>query len=326
MALRRADRLGVRIITPEDPEWTRQLDDLVTISRDGRQPVDRDTHPPHCLWVRGSLRLDEACDRSVAVVGARASTSYGNHVAGELGYGLAERGWTVVSGGAFGIDAAAHRAALAAGGVTIAILACGIDRPYPLSHTSLFERITDDGLVVSEWPPGADPHRRRFLVRNRVIAALTQGTVVVEANRRSGARFTLGRARLLRRHCLAVPGPVTSAMSAGCHDELRVEGTILVTDAAQVIEAVGRIGADLAPWPERGEASPRDTLTSLQAQVLDGVRPRKALSAEEIAAAAGVSARDARRTLPTLEELGFVVAHGGGYRLVAPGRSEPDGA
>jgi DNA processing protein len=326
MALRRADRLGVRIITPEDPEWTPQLADLETISRDGRAPVDRDTHPPQCLWVRGPLRLDEACDRSVAVVGARASTSYGNHVAGELSYGLAERGWTVVSGGAFGIDAAAHRAALAAGGVTVAVLACGIDRPYPVSHTSLFDRIADEGLLVSEWPPGADPHRHRFLVRNRVIAALTRGTVVVEANRRSGARFTLGRARLLRRHCLAVPGPVTSAMSVGCHDELRTEGTILVTDAAQVIEAVGRIGTDLAPWPERGEASPLDALTALQAQVLDGVRPRKALSAEEIAAAAGVSARDARRTLPTLEELGFVVAHGGGYRLAGPGRPGPGGA
>jgi len=272
------------------------------------------------------LRLDEACDRSVAVVGARASTSYGNHVAGELGYGLADRGWTVVSGGAFGIDAAAHRGALAAGGTTIAVLACGIDRPYPVSHTSLFERISDEGLLVSEWPPGADPHRRRFLVRNRVIAALTRGTVVVEANRRSGARFTLGRARLLRRHCLAVPGPVTSAMSVGCHDELRIEGTILVTDAAQVIEAVGQIGDDLSPWPGWGAATPLDALTALQAQVLDGVRPRKTLGAEEIAAAAGVSARDARRTLPTLEELGFVVAHGSGYRLAARGRPGPGDA
>jgi len=315
MALRRADRLGVRIVTPEDSEWVPQLEDLVTISRDGREPVDRETYPPHCLWVRGPLRLDESCDRSVAVVGARASTSYGNHVAGELGYGLADRGWTVVSGGAFGIDAAAHRGALAAGGSTIAVLACGIDRPYPVSHTSLFERISDEGLLVSEWPPGADPHRRRFLVRNRVIAALTRGTVVVEANRRSGARFTLGRARLLGRHCLAVPGPITSAMSMGCHDELRTEGTVLITDAAQVIEAVGQIGADLSPWPGRGDAVPLDALTALQAQVLDGVRPRKALSAEEIAAATGVSARDARRTLPTLEELGFVVAHGSGYRL-----------
>src|SRR5262245_58501060 len=159
---------------------------------------------------------------------------------------------------------------------------------------------------------------QRFLVRNRVIAAATRGTVVVEANRRSGARFTLGRARLLDRAVLAVPGPVTSAMSAGCHDELRVEGTVLVTGAAHVIEAVGRIGDDLAPVPERQE-SPRDRLAPLQAQVLDGVRPRRARTAEEIAAAAGVSARDARRVLPALEDLGFVVTSESGYRLALPG-------
>lgn len=322
----RADRLGTRILTPEDPQWPGQLADLIRISNDASSdPVQRETYPPHCVWARGPWNLAEACERSVAVVGARASTPYGNHIAGELAYSLAERGWTVVSGGAFGIDAEAHRAALAAGGTTIAVLACGIDRPYPASHTSLFERIGEEGLLLSEWPPGADPHRRRFLVRNRVIAAVTRGTVVVEANRRSGARFTLGRARLLDRQCLVVPGPVTSAMSVGCHDELRTEGTTLVTNAAQIIEAVGQIGVDLAPVPERGETSARDALTPLQAQVLDGVRPRKVRNPEEIAAAAGVSARDARRTLPTLEEQGFIVAHGSGYRLAASVRQTGPG-
>ena len=168
------------------------------------------------------------------------ATAYGEHVAAQLGYGLAERGWTVVSGGAFGIDAAAHRGALAAGGCTVAVLACGIDRPYPVSHTALFERIGEHGLLLSEWPPGADPHRRRFLIRNRVIAALTRGTVLVEAGVRSGARFTLGRARALNRLAMAVPGPVTSAMSVGSHEELRTGGTILVADADHVIDAVGQ--------------------------------------------------------------------------------------
>ena len=160
-------------------------------------------------------RLDELVDRSVAIVGSRASTAYGEHVAGELGHQLAERGWTVVSGGAFGIDAAAHRGALAAEAPTVAVLACGVDRPYPAAHGALLHRIAETGLLVSEWPPGAAPHRHRFLVRNRLIAALTRGTVVVEAAARSGAQATARRARKLGRQVLVVPGPVTSAMSVG---------------------------------------------------------------------------------------------------------------
>jgi DNA processing protein len=248
------------------------------------------------------------------VVGARASTAYGDHVAADLGYGLADRGWTVVSGGAFGVDAAAHRGALAASGCTVAVLACGIDRPYPQSHRLLFDRIAERGLLLSEWPPGSDPHRHRFLVRNRVIAALTEGTVLVEANLRSGARFTLGRARDLNRMAMAVPGPVTSALSNGSHEELRVAGTTLVARAEHIIEEVGRIGVDLAPIL-RAESNARDALTPLERQVLDGVRPRKILTAEEIAAVVGVSARDARRTMPALERGRFVTAQGAGYRL-----------
>lgn len=318
-ALERAARLGARIVTPEDDEWPRQLDDLMRISLNVADTVARDTYPPHCLWLRGQWPLAEACDRSVAVVGARASTPYGNLVAGDIAYGLAHQGWTVVSGGAFGIDAAAHRGALAASGCTIAVLACGIDRPYPASHTSLFERIADEGLLVSEWPPGCDPHRHRFLVRNRLIAAITRGTVVVEAGLRSGARFTLHRARHLGRPALVVPGPVTSAMSEGCHEELRVENTILVSRTEHIIDAVGRVGDDLAP-ERRAEENPRDRLTTLQRQVLDGVRPRKPRTAEEIAAAVGVSTRDARRTLPSLEQAGFVVREGATYRLAPAAR------
>ena len=315
-ALRQADRLGARILTPGDADWPAQLSHLARISREGNGPVDRDTDPPLILWARGPARLDEALDRSVAIVGARAATGYGHHVATDLAYGLAERGWTVVSGGAFGIDAAAHRAALHAGGGTAAVLACGIDRPYPLAHTSLFERIAEDGLLLSEWPPEAAPHRQRFLTRNRVIAALTRGTVVVEAAARSGARQTLGRARRLGRPAMVVPGPVTSALSAGCHAELRDFECRVVTSVAEVIEEVGRIG-ELAPT-SRGPDRPHDALDPLAARVLDAVLPRRVRTAEEIAVAAGVSGRDARRTLPMLESVGFVVAHGDGYRLGRP--------
>nr|WP_275941233.1 DNA-processing protein DprA [Planosporangium flavigriseum] len=322
-----ADRMGARVVTPEDHEWPAQLDDLARISRasDGRA-VDRDTDPPQCLWVRGDAPLNEAFTRSVAIVGARAASNYGTYVATEMSHGLAERGWTVVSGGAFGIDAAAHRAALAADGLTAAILACGVDRPYPLGHANLFDRIAETGLLISEWPFGSAPHRLRFLVRNRVIAAVTRGTVMVEAGGRSGARQTLGRARALGRAVMAVPGPVTSAMSVGCHAELREEGTRLVNNYSEILEEVGRIGDDLAP-PPRGPDRPHDTLDPLATQLLDAVLPRKARTAEEIAAAAGVSGRDARRTLPTLVDAGFVVEHGSGYRLApTPSSCEPPAA
>ena len=312
-ALDRAGRLGARVIVPEDDEWPAQLDDLVLISQDVPDPVRRDTYPPHCLWLRGPWPLAQACDRSVAVVGSRASTGYGEYVAGELGHGLSERDWTVVSGGALGIDAAAHRGALAGSGCTVAVLACGVDRAYPLSHHHLFERIAEAGLVISEWPPGSDPHRQRFLVRNRVIAALARGTVLVEAAVRSGARNTVGRARDLNRVVMAVPGPVTSAMSVGCHEELR-NSALAVTTAAQVVESVGKIGADLAP-ESPAPADRLDALTQLQARILDGVRPRKVLTAEQIAVVVGVSAREARRVLPGLQSLGFVTASGPGYRL-----------
>jgi DNA processing protein len=325
-ALERAERLGVRILTPQCDEWPRTVGQLATISRDGTAngSVDRDTDPPLCIWVRGGVALDEAFDRAVAMVGARACSHYGTQVATDLSYGLAERGWTVVSGGAYGIDAAAHRAALSAGGITVAVLACGIDRPYPAGHASLFDHIADEGLLISEWPPGAAPHRHRFLIRNRLIAAATRGTVVVEAGSRSGARQTLGRARRLGRVVMAVPGPVTSAMSVGCHAELRTLDTRLVTSASEIIEEVGRIGDDLAPIP-RGADRPHDALDPLSSRILDAVLPRKPRSAEQIAAAAGVSAREARRALPFLLAGGFVVANQGAYRLAPAPRAAGPG-
>jgi DNA processing protein len=220
-----------------------------------------------------------------------------------------------VSGGAYGIDAAAHRGALAAGGLTAAVLACGVDRAYPAAHANLFERIVEEGLLVSEWPPGAAPHRHRFLIRNRVIAALGRGTVVVEASARSGARHTLGRAALLGRAVMAVPGPVTSAMSVGCHQVLRYCGVRPVASYAEVLEEVGRIGDDLAPVP-RGPEDQLDRIGPELSRILDGVPLRGAADAGQIAAAAGVPLRDVLRALPALESAGHVVARDGGYAAV----------
>ena len=229
-----AAAVGARLVCPGDPEWP--ADALVW------EPGGVLDAAPLSLWVRGPWPLAEVVERAVSVVGARAATSYGLHVAQSLAAGLSDLGATVVSGGAYGIDAAAHRGALHAGGApTVAVLACGVDVAYPRGNDRLIREVAASGLLVSELPPGSHPTRRRFLVRNRLIAALSLGTVVVEAALRSGSLATLERARLLDRHLMAVPGPVTSAMSAGCHAWLR-EGATCVTEAAEVLDLVGRLG------------------------------------------------------------------------------------
>jgi DNA processing protein len=317
--LQRCERLGGRLVTPEDDEWPATLDELIEISTTDEPHV----YPPLCLWVRGAHRLAAACERAVAVVGARAATPYGTHVASELGYGLADRTWTVISGGAYGIDGAAHRGALTAGGVTIGVLACGVDTAYPVGHANLFERIAEVGLLVSEWPPGAVPQRHRFLVRNRVIAALGGGTVVVEAASRSGARMTARRTNELGRPVMAVPGPITSAMSVGPHELVRDLGARLVVSSAQVIEECGALGDALDPGDGAEEIRSRlDELEPRAARIIDAVPMHKALPVERIAAGAGLSARDVRRTLPTLVLMGMVEERLNGFRLTASARAE----
>ncbi|MBQ0900725.1 DNA-processing protein DprA [Micromonospora sp. U21] len=322
-ALDRADRLGARLVTPDDDEWPARVAGLATLQLpDVTRRVDGETAPPLCFWVRGSWPLGEALERSVAVVGARAATGYGQHVATELGYGLAERDWTVVSGGAFGIDAAAHRGALNAGGLTVAVLACGLDRPYPMGNTALFDQIADTGLLVSEWPPGAEPLRPRFLIRNRVIAGGTLGTVVVEASARSGATQTARRAIYTGRAAMVVPGPVTSAMSVGAHELLReFPKARLVTGVAHVLEEVGRIGADLAPLA-RGPQRPADALDDDARSLLEALPRRGALGVDGLAARARVDVRTALRKLSLLEELSLVVRRDDGYALAPPARQK----
>ncbi|MGY0007859.1 DNA-processing protein DprA [Micromonospora sp. I033] len=322
-ALARTERLGARVVTPEDEEWPARVADLrgLLLSGAGRR-VDLETAPPLCFFVRGAWPLGEALERSVAVVGARAATPYGTHVATELGYGLADRDWTVVSGGAFGIDSAAHRGALTAGGLTVAVLACGLDRPYPMGNAALFDRIAETGLLVSEWMPGAEPLRPRFLIRNRVIAAATGGTVLVEAAARSGATQTLNRALGVGRPGMVVPGPVTSAMSVGAHEALREQHKArLVTGTAHVLEEVGRIGYDLAA-PARAPERARDRLDDEAVQVLEALPRRKAVGLERVAARAGVDLRTAMRKLSMLEELAMVVRRDEGYALAPPPKRE----
>jgi DNA processing protein len=319
-ALDRCARLGGRLVVPGDAEWPEQaLHGLVLLAarrvRDPDTRQDADVAPPLALWVRGGRQLDQALARSVAVVGARAATGYGAHVAAELGYGLADRGWAVVSGGAYGIDAAAHGGALAAEGCTVAVLACGVDTVYPVGNTGLFEGIVERGLLLSEWPPGTSPRRHRFLVRNRVIAALSAGTVVVEAAARSGALATARRAHDLGRALMAVPGPITSAMSVGAHQIVRERDARLVTSAAEVVEEVGLLGADLAARPQV-PGSWRDALGQESDAVLD-VLTSRSMSVEEVAAEAGISVPDAARILPALLDCGLAARAADRYRAAA---------
>ncbi|WP_407988318.1 DNA-processing protein DprA [Kitasatospora sp. CMC57] len=307
--LKRVDAAGGRFIIPGDIEWPSQLDDL----GDGR---------PIGLWVRGTGSLRMLALRSVAMVGARACTAYGAHVAGELSAQLAERGWVVVSGAAYGIDAAAHRGALAVGGVTLGVLACGVDVAYPAGNSELIARIAAQGLLISELPPGEHPNRFRFVLRNRVIAALTRGTVVVEAAMRSGALSTARRARDLNRHIMGVAGPVTSELSAGVHALIRSGGATLVTDAAEIGELVGAIGDDLAPR-RSGPVLPRDLLPPPVARVLEAV-PATAEGApvDRLARQAGLSPDEVLQRLYELGSLGFVERSGAHWRLVRSSRSQ----
>jgi DNA processing protein len=308
--LAEADRRGLRFVVPGDEEWPAQLDDLALAAS-----VQRRGGVPLGLWVRGPARLDELAG-SLAVVGSRSATTYGADVATEIAATVAESGRPVVSGAAFGIDQAGHRGAIAGGGTTVAVLACGADRVYPAAHRQMIEHIAGHGAVVSEALPGWSPTRLRFLARNRIIAALAAGTVVVEAAIRSGALNTANWAARLNRHLLGVPGPVTSAPSQGVHQLIRSGAATLVTSGAEVLEAVGAAGEHLAPVP-RGRDRSRDRLTTHQQQVLDAVPAMRAAPEVSIARTAGVALADLSGTLATLAELGMVEQDVDGWRLAA---------
>jgi DNA processing protein len=310
---------GARLLVPEHDEWPGEAFEAFEVAG------VRELAPPLALWVRGPGALGGLSRRAVAVVGARAATGYGAHVAGELGAGLADRGYTVVSGAAIGVDGAAHRGALAVQGPTVAVLACGVERAYPASHQLLLERIAASGLVVSEYPPGSVPARHRFLVRNRLIAGLAGGTVVVEAGLRSGAQRTASDAASLGRLVMAVPGPVTSGVSAGCHRLVR-DGALLVTRTEEVLEAVAPMGVHLAEPPDTGAVRSTDGLDAAAARVHDALPARAARDTRWLALESGVPIGAVRSALVALERRGLVEHRDGRWRRCPVADPAPGGA
>lgn len=314
-SLAQAARVGARLVVPGDACWPVGVDEL-------------GAHAPLALWVRGRVEALAGAQPSIALVGARAATGYGEHVTMEASAGLVDRGFAIVSGGAYGIDGMAHRAALASDGTTVAFLAGGVDRYYPLGHESLLARIAETGAVVAELPCGAAPTKWRFLQRNRLIAAASEATVVLEAGIRSGSLNTAGHAAALGRPLGAVPGPVTSPASAGCHRLLREFDAVCVVDADQMAELVagggragwsGRAGGRVEGATESDDrdagSSPRDERADPRmVRVLDALSTRTPRPLDDVARRAGLSVTEVMSALGQLEAEGDAVRDARGWR------------
>lgn len=302
-ALKAAVHIGARLVTPGDACWPTCLDDL-------------GMHAPLALWCRGAIDPQSALRRSIAVVGSRAADGYGEHVTMEACAGLVDRGFTIVSGAAYGIDGVAHRTALAATGGTVAFLAGGVDRFYPQGHDDLLHRIAAHGLVVAEVPCGSAPSKWRFLARNRLIAAAGAATIVVEAGHRSGALNTAGHAASLARPVGAVPGPVTSPASAGCHRLLREYDAVCVTNAGEM--------AELVDGPRAADAAPSErTRSALETRVLDALSTGSARTVDDVAARSGLSRDGVVAVLAMLELEGVAAEAAAGWRAVSRRRPAP---
>jgi DNA processing protein len=307
-----ASETGTHLVDPPRGErwraFERRFDErayLERLTRDGYRflsrsspafpPLLRAIHdPPPGLFLRGAAKPELLARPAVAIVGARASSGYGGSVGRGLGRDLASAGLVVVSGLARGIDAEAHRGALEAGGTTVAVLGCGIDRDYPAAHAELARRVADAGLIVSEYALGVEPAPWRFPARNRIVAGLCAATVVVEARERSGALITADLALEEGREVFAVPGEITSSLSAGTNALLKL-GAAPLTGAADVLASFG-----IEPEPVTGERSP--LLELLPA------------SADELVRKTGLGADEVARTLVELELEGQVEASAGVYR------------
>lgn len=300
---------GLRWVCPGERQWPVALDDLAHVA-----PQHGVAGPPLGLWVRGRARLDDLAEQAVAVVGARDCTAYGAEAASEIGADAADAGVTVVSGAAFGIDAAAHRGALALGRPTIAVLACGADVDYPRAHGALLSRIAEDGLVLSEQQPTQVPTRSRFLSRNRLIAALAGGTVVVEAALRSGSLNTLRWSDALGRATMAVPGPVGSQQSAGTHRAVREGRAVLVTDGREVLAELAGPGC-LPEATPGGPDTELDRLPDAARRAHDALVWSSAATADEVARRSGLARRDAGAALVLLRRRGLADETDGGWLL-----------
>ena len=308
---------GAWLVTPADPLWPPQLNDLGPAR-------------PYGLWCRGDSRhlLDVASAPSVALVGSRDPSIYGTEATTHLAAELARRGYTVISGGAMGIDIAAHRAALTQQGSdlpTIAFMAGGLDRLYPAQNSDALNMIVDRGLIMSEVSVGNTPTRWRFLERNRLIAALARHTIVVEARWRSGALNTARHAMEIGRTLWAVPGQINSPNSVGTNRLLRDGLAQTLTEAADILEYDAAAGFELgaeheSEWDPASAASSTalDELTERQGRVWDDLSPRSYRGVDEIAAALGLSARDVMADLFHLGRCGLAESSGTSWRKVRP--------
>ncbi|MGV9184867.1 DNA-processing protein DprA [Arcanobacterium canis] len=283
------DKLHTAVVIPSDFEWPSQCDSL----GDNR---------PLALWIRGNSEV--LGDPALSIVGSRDCSSYGGRIAGDIAFTFASRGIAIISGGAFGIDACAHRGALAAGGHTVIVSAAGVDRAYPVSHNSLFEEIYRVGAVVSESPIGCAPYKFRFLARNRIIAALGLATVVVEAPFRSGALSTARHAMEIGREVAAFPGPIDAPTSVGCHELIR-HGANLVTSAEHIAELIEPVGS--SPLAAESFFIPHnDDLDPLTRRLIDTLPKRGGTQIADIARCAGVSLPEALDGMARLRAQGKV--------------------
>lgn len=307
------ERCGARFLVPGDDEWPEGLDLLAFTE------VNKQKGRPFGVWVRGVPLPDWST--AVAIVGSRAATQYGQHVTAEMAADLAADGRAIVSGLAYGIDAAAHRGALSVGGVTVAAVAGGVDRPYPAANASLANLIARTGSILSEMPPGHQPLRPAFLARNRLIAGLSAGVVVVEAALRSGAKNSAAWANDLGRVVMAVPGPVTSAYSQTPHMLIRDGAAVLVTDSRDVRELLSPLGEVDDP-PRRGEDTPLDRLPDELRGIREAIRADEEVSAATLAARTGVAMAACLAALGELRDRGWVEVGDSGWRL--PRRGAPE--
>lgn len=285
-ALYKINKLGGFVTTPSDSDWPQQLGSL-------------EKHTPFALWVRGSSSALGKLNRSISIVGSRGATSYGEFAADSMVSALVPKGFSIVSGGAYGIDGIAHRSTLALRGNTVAVMAGGLDRFYPSGNSDLLKRITQTGAVISEVPPGTAPSKWRFLQRNRLISALGQSTLVVEANWRSGALNTVSHSERLERPVYAVPGPITSPKSAGTNRLIAEGRAQLVIDGQDLLERLGDSNRIIHHLE-------LDGLGAIEKRVLDAIG-FDALEIAEICSSAGLTRDEARFGLSSLEIEGLIL-------------------